>query len=108
MSGRRKNLLGIQAVGRNVWETTALKVGVFAVVILGLVADLSQVLLDGGVLVPGAREVVGETAGGGIPRNFGADVGGSSNCSHVGASGWEDGVELGSDAVASLAGRANT
>jgi hypothetical protein len=66
-------------VGGNIGESTALKVGILAVVFLGLIADLVQIVLDGRVLVPGAREVVGETARGGVPRNFGAHVGGASN-----------------------------
>lgn len=108
MSCKKGHILGIQAVGRNIRESTALKVGIVAVVVLGLVADLVQVIFDGGILIPGSGEVVGETARGGIPSNFRAHVGGASNCSHVGASCREDRVELGGDAVTSLAGRANT
>lgn len=53
----------VQAVCGDVWEATALEVGVLRVVLLGRVGDAGEVCLHCGFLVPGATEVVGETAG---------------------------------------------
>lgn len=79
-------------------ESAAGKVGIVRVVLLGLGADVVvQVVLDCGVLVPGTREVVGETTGRRIPGCLGHDIGCSTDGSNVGAGGRENGVELGGD-----------
>lgn len=108
MSSGEWDILGVQAVGGYVGESAALEVGVPGVVLLRVVGDVSEVGLDSRVLEPGAREVVGEATGRGVPRDFGADGGGAPNCCDEGAGGREDRVELGSNAVGSLAGRADT
>ena len=102
------NVLRVQAVGGDIRESTALKVGIVSVVLLGLIVDIRQILRNGEFLVPSPGEVVGETAGRGVPGILGAHTGCTTNCRHVGASGRENGVELGSDTVSGLAGRADT
>jgi hypothetical protein len=81
----------------NVGETTAVEVGVCGVVLLDLAADvLVQVGLDSSLLEPGAREVVAESTRAGSPGDLRGESLGSSDGGHVGAGGWENGLELGS------------
>lgn len=104
----QKHLLGVQGVGGNVGESTTVKIGVLAIVFLGFLADLLEVALNSGILVPSTREDGGETAGRGIPGNLGHHIGSTADSSHVWASGGEDRLELGGLAIARLASRAHT
>ena len=96
-------------MGSHIGKPTPIEVGVVRVVLLGLRVDMVvKIRLDSGILVPGTGEVIRETTRRGIPGRFGDDIGSSADRSDVGASGREDGIKLGSDQVASLAGRADT
>jgi hypothetical protein len=81
----------VLGLGGDIWESTAGSV----VVSLVLVTDGLEVALDREVLVPWAREEIGETSGGEEDGPFGRDIAGSADGGYVWAGSWELGLEFG-------------